>query len=195
MARPKIRSIGAVLAAVGGVAATLLLSPASATAAYSVAGTVSVNAGTVALRAGGSVSAAQVGAVRNKAKLAIACQVNGDTVKGKVRKTNKWDLLTNGQYISDAFVKRNTRTKIEACPPPAVISPTSGDPMAVRELDGVQPGTWVVPVPKVAIGGFRTPERPQHDGVDLGQARNTPIRTIADGTVVTVRCNASDPDL
>jgi murein DD-endopeptidase MepM/ murein hydrolase activator NlpD len=192
MARPKIRAIGAIATAIGGVAATLLIGPTSATAAYSVAGTVSVGKGEVALRAGASLAAAKVGALRNKAKISIVCQVTGDLVKGKVRKTNKWDLLTNGQYVTDAFVKRNTRTKISVCPPPATITQT-GDPMAVAELDGVRPGSWVIPVPKVAIGGFRTVERPQHDGVDLGHVRNTPIHTIADGTVVTVRCNASTP--
>jgi murein DD-endopeptidase MepM/ murein hydrolase activator NlpD len=195
MGRPTLRGISTIAVALGGVAAILLTGPAAATAASSVPGTVSVK-GSVALRANPSSTAVQVGNLKNKAKLNIACQVVGDTVKGKVRKTDKWDLLTNGQYVSDAFIKRNTRIKVAICPPPATVPtlPAAADPNAMPELDGVAPpGTWTIPVPKTIIGGFRTVARPQHDGVDLPHARETPIRSAADGVVVTVRCNASTP--
>src|SRR5919199_115787 len=110
MRRPQLRGICAFAMAVGSVGAILLTGPA-ATAASSVAGTVSVGSGGVAVRAGASTGAAKVGVLRNRAKVGIACQVAGDYVKGKVRKTNLWDRLTNGQYVSDGYVSRNTKTK------------------------------------------------------------------------------------
>jgi murein DD-endopeptidase MepM/ murein hydrolase activator NlpD len=188
------RGVCAVALAIGGMAVTLIGAPVSATAAGSVAGTVSVGKAGLALRAGASTTAAKLGGLKNKARVNIACQVNGDYVKGQVRKTNKWDRLTNGQYVSDAYIKRNTRTLVKACPPPAA-PPSATNPSIVAPPIDVPlvAGDWVPPVPKIAIGGFRTVARPEHDGVDLSHPRHTPIRTIADGTVVTVRCNASTP--
>ncbi|MET7398041.1 M23 family metallopeptidase [Dactylosporangium sp. NPDC005572] len=48
---------------------------------------------------------------------------------------------------------------------------------------------WVTPVHAPIVSGFRTAERPGHDGVDLGAARGTPIHVASSGTVVVVRCN------
>ncbi|MFI5916482.1 M23 family metallopeptidase [Dactylosporangium sp. NPDC051541] len=49
---------------------------------------------------------------------------------------------------------------------------------------------WVRPVDAPIVSPFRGPDRPTHDGVDLGAARGTPIRAAAAGLVITVRCNA-----
>lgn len=49
--------------------------------------------------------------------------------------------------------------------------------------------TWVAPVNAPVVSGFRTNERPSHDGVDLGAARGTPIHAASAGTVTVVRCN------
>jgi murein DD-endopeptidase MepM/ murein hydrolase activator NlpD len=50
---------------------------------------------------------------------------------------------------------------------------------------------WVRPVDAEIWGGFRSqnPYNPQHDGVDLGARRNSPIRAASAGTVVQVLCN------
>jgi murein DD-endopeptidase MepM/ murein hydrolase activator NlpD len=53
---------------------------------------------------------------------------------------------------------------------------------------------WVAPVDAAIVSGFRTSDRPGHDGVDLGAARGTAIRTAATGTVTVVRCNISPAD-
>jgi murein DD-endopeptidase MepM/ murein hydrolase activator NlpD len=50
---------------------------------------------------------------------------------------------------------------------------------------------WVQPVNAPIVSGFRTASRPDHDGVDLGAARGTPIRAASGGVVVRVRCNVN----
>lgn len=50
---------------------------------------------------------------------------------------------------------------------------------------------WVQPVHANIVSGFRTTERPSHDGVDLGAARGTTIVAAAAGTVIRVRCDIS----
>ena len=50
---------------------------------------------------------------------------------------------------------------------------------------------WTVPVPGAVGSGFRTAERPQHNGVDIGVAKGTPILATAAGRVLVARC---DPD-
>ncbi|THV35709.1 M23 family metallopeptidase [Glycomyces buryatensis] len=50
---------------------------------------------------------------------------------------------------------------------------------------------WTHPLPgHVVTGGFRTAERPTHQGVDLPAGSGTPILTAGPGEVVKVRCNA-----
>ena len=48
---------------------------------------------------------------------------------------------------------------------------------------------WTRPVMGTAGSGFRTADRPGHDGVDIIAARGTLIRAAAGGVVVRVRCN------
>jgi murein DD-endopeptidase MepM/ murein hydrolase activator NlpD len=50
---------------------------------------------------------------------------------------------------------------------------------------------WVRPVNAPVWGGFRAnnPSNPQHDGVDLGAQRDSPIRAASAGTIVTVLCD------
>ncbi|MGH8792127.1 MAG: peptidoglycan DD-metalloendopeptidase family protein, partial [Stackebrandtia sp.] len=52
-------------------------------------------------------------------------------------------------------------------------------------------GDWTHPLPGVPPGsGYRTAERPDHDGVDFSTAKGTPVLAAGAGTVVTVACNA-----
>jgi murein DD-endopeptidase MepM/ murein hydrolase activator NlpD len=64
------------------------------------------------------------------------------------------------------------------------------DPSATPLLDCAgAAGPWTQPVKAPIVSGFRTPERPTHNGVDLGASRGTPIHAAAAGTVTVVRCN------
>ncbi len=55
----------------------------------------------------------------------------------------------------------------------------------------LSPTGWVRPVDAPIWSAFRTVSRPDHDGVDLGADRGTPIRAASAGTVVRVRCDVS----
>jgi murein DD-endopeptidase MepM/ murein hydrolase activator NlpD len=55
----------------------------------------------------------------------------------------------------------------------------------------VAPGDWTEPVEAAVGSGFRSADRPGHDGVDFLAPRFAPIRAAAAGQVITVACNAS----
>lgn len=56
-------------------------------------------------------------------------------------------------------------------------------------------GEWVHPTPGAPLNsGWRTPERPRHNGVDLGAARGTAILAASAGEVTKVVCNAHTAD-
>jgi murein DD-endopeptidase MepM/ murein hydrolase activator NlpD len=50
------------------------------------------------------------------------------------------------------------------------------------------------PVPGGVVSGFRSAERPSHDGVDLVAGKGTTVRAAATGLVITVVCNAHRRD-
>jgi murein DD-endopeptidase MepM/ murein hydrolase activator NlpD len=56
----------------------------------------------------------------------------------------------------------------------------------------VGPLGWTQPVIAEIGSGFRTADRPSHDGVDLIVGKGTPIHAAASGVVTRVRCNAID---
>ncbi|GAA0908729.1 M23 family metallopeptidase [Virgisporangium aurantiacum] len=50
-------------------------------------------------------------------------------------------------------------------------------------------GTWTQPVRGPIVSGFRTANRPTHQGVDIGAPRGAVVRAASAGAVVRVRCD------
>jgi murein DD-endopeptidase MepM/ murein hydrolase activator NlpD len=50
---------------------------------------------------------------------------------------------------------------------------------------------WTVPVVGPITSGFRTPDRPTHNGVDIGVPKGTPIHAAAAGVVLVATCEAT----
>jgi murein DD-endopeptidase MepM/ murein hydrolase activator NlpD len=70
---------------------------------------------------------------------------------------------------------------------------------SLTDLRCVSPGEisasgWTVPVRAEIVSGFRTPERPTHNGVDLAVPKGTVVHAAAAGVVIRAKCNASAPD-
>ncbi|MDG4834173.1 M23 family metallopeptidase [Solwaraspora sp. WMMD1047] len=56
----------------------------------------------------------------------------------------------------------------------------------------VGPMGWTQPIIAEVGSGFRTADRPSHDGVDFSVGKGTAIHAAASGVVTRVRCNAID---
>jgi murein DD-endopeptidase MepM/ murein hydrolase activator NlpD len=161
------------------------LSLVTTTAPAAAAAQTSTVAGTGTAKTGGtplnmrttpSSTGAKIGSVANGGKVWIMCQVIAEHVDGTVRSTRIWDRLANNSWVSDAYIVR-AYYKIPVCSSSTTLPPAANG--------------WMLPVSAGLVSGFRTETRPSHDGVDLGAARNTPIRAAAGGTVIRVVCNVS----
>jgi murein DD-endopeptidase MepM/ murein hydrolase activator NlpD len=160
--------------AVAGLAGSVLLGSADPAMAATPGVGIATTGGTALnVRAGVTASTTLIGTVANGGRVPVACFVYGQTIHGTVRSTRVWDRLTTGGYVSDAYVRRTFTPPY--CP----------------SLGTASTGAYTLPVPQGVISGFRTPQRPTHDGVDLGAPRFTAIHAVAAGRVITVKCNAS----
>ena len=177
--RHQRRSTLVVLAVASVLGSIIGGAPAVAAVPPVAAGTVKTGGTPLNMRLGATSASTLVRGVPNGSRVGIACQVLGQTVSGTVRTTRVWDRLTNNYYVSDAYIVRanvpiptcSTSTTVVAPPVPA--------------------GAWMLPVVAGLVSGYRTADRPTHDGVDLGATRNTPIQAAAAGTVIRVVCNVS----
>jgi murein DD-endopeptidase MepM/ murein hydrolase activator NlpD len=77
-------------------------------------------------------------------------------------------------------------------PPPPVAAPNNGGCASNCAPPPIPASGWVRPVDAPIWQGFRPASNPNHEGVDLGAARGTPIRAASAGTVYIVRCDISD---
>jgi uncharacterized protein YraI len=96
-----------VLAAGAGLAG----SPAAAQAA-GISATIDVHS-ELKVRSAPSWSASVVGTLKDGRKVSVDCAVTGQKVSGKVRTTTQWDRLTDGRYVSHAYVR--TSAAVPAC--------------------------------------------------------------------------------
>jgi murein DD-endopeptidase MepM/ murein hydrolase activator NlpD len=175
------RRIAATFLAAAGLFTGALAATAPAAAAVKVAGIGTAKTGGTALnmRLTPAAAGTLAGTVPNGGKLSIVCQVRAETISGTVRTTNLWDKLANNYWVADAYVARAV-FPIPTCPKTSTTTPA---PVVSK--------AWTQPVAASIVSGFHTPTRPTHDGVDLGAARNTPIKAAHGGTVIRVVCNAS----
>ncbi|MGX6607795.1 M23 family metallopeptidase [Micromonosporaceae bacterium Da 78-11] len=173
--RHRRRAALALFSAAGLLGGVLPLTSPAAAGLVAGTGTAKTGGTVLNMRRTPSSAGELAGSVANGGKVWIMCQVLGVQVTGTVRTTTLWDRLANNTYVSDGYVQRGT------FPIPACAAPVAA----------VTPGAWQLPVAAGLVSGFRTVERPGHDGVDLGAARNTPILAAAAGTVIRVVCNVS----
>src|SRR2546430_16370123 len=88
-----------------------------ATAAPPSGASVATGGGSLNLRTAPTSLSERRGGVANGTPLAITCRVDGQQVRGYVRRTDQWDLLSNGLYVTDAYVRRSTTPPV--CPSPS----------------------------------------------------------------------------
>jgi murein DD-endopeptidase MepM/ murein hydrolase activator NlpD len=70
---------------------------------------------------------------------------------------------------------------------------------SLTSLRCVNPGEisasgWTVPVRAEIVSGFRTADRPNHNGVDLAVPKGTVVHAASAGVVITAKCNAKSPN-
>lgn len=64
------------------------------------------------VRNGPHGTATAVGLADEDAQVPIVCQTTGDSVSGSVKKTNLWDELATGYYVSDAYVDTGSSKQV-----------------------------------------------------------------------------------
>jgi murein DD-endopeptidase MepM/ murein hydrolase activator NlpD len=84
----------------------------------------------------------------------------------------------------DAYAKHEARAT-------AIVKAYTGGALPDCNPVSVSADGWTRPVPGEVVSGFRTPDRPTHDGIDIAAPRGTVIRAASAGTVVTVLCNVA----
>lgn len=94
-----------------------------------VTGRVRTGDGAVNVRSGPSVANAVVRKAPDGTTVRIACAVRGAKVKGTVRTSDQWDRLTDGRYISHAYVISGA---VRACP---AVTPAPTTPAPVLTPD------------------------------------------------------------
>lgn len=86
----------------------------------------------------------------------------------------------------DAYAKWETDATV-------LVGLTAGPSGSAAPITGEQcisVAGWMKPVAGPVVSGFRTGDRPTHDGVDIAAAKQTPIHAAASGVVLRVECNA-----
>ena len=129
------------------------------------AGTVTATvSGPLNVRSGPTTQSQKVGRIPNNGTIAIACQTSGRWISGDVRSTAQWDKLTNGTYVSHAYVR--TTASIPSCS--AASTPAPGGVTAT-----------------VSTGGGRLNVR------SAPTARASWVGSLANGSTTTVVCSVT----
>ncbi|WP_018791326.1 M23 family metallopeptidase [Salinispora arenicola] len=82
----------------------------------------------------------------------------------------------------DAYAKHEPRAS-------ATVAAYAGGTLPTCDGGPIAPSGWGRPVAGTVGSGFRTSDRPGHDGVDIMAPKGTVLRAASAGVVVRVRCN------
>ena len=110
-----------------------------ATTAYKT-GKVRSADGRVNLRSAPSTSAPIKGSLVSGAGVNLVCGVVGELVNGTVRSTTQWNRLTDGTYISHAYVSVPTLTLCKGASPPTATPSMTNDQFIAAAVPGAQLG-------------------------------------------------------
>jgi flagellar protein FlgJ len=106
-----------------------------------IIGTVQSVDGRVNVRAAASTTAKRIGSVADGDKVSLVCGVVGDLVDGTVRSTTQWNRMSNGNYISHAYVVTPTLHLCPgASPPPKSSTSLTPAQFIAAALPGAQRG-------------------------------------------------------
>ncbi|GAA2605451.1 hypothetical protein GCM10010399_40590 [Dactylosporangium fulvum] len=79
------------------------------------------------VRAGAAVWTAQLRTLPHGSPVTIVCQVRGQLInQGSVRVTDQWDRLSDGSYVSDAWIRRPQQALPPCDTAPAAAAPAAG---------------------------------------------------------------------
>ena len=176
MNRPRYRWVRSLLVISTFSATIFTLLGIPANAAAPILGTITAGGNGLSIRTGPTTLASRIGTLRTGTTIALACYVPGQAVTGRERSTNRWDRLSDGTYLSDAYVRRSG--SVAPCDNSA---PAPNNPVYPPIIGGTPVGRWYAPVPYETAQGYRTGERPRHDGEDFMAPRGTAIRAAAAG--------------
>src|SRR2546423_3502452 len=84
----------------------------------------------------------------------------------------------------DAYAKHEARAT-------DIVKAYTGGTLPACDPVAVSAAGWTRPAPGPIVSGFRTPDRPEHDRIDIGAPRGTVVRAASAGVVVTVLCNVA----
>jgi murein DD-endopeptidase MepM/ murein hydrolase activator NlpD len=185
MARPLTRGLRTAAVATSAAATILLTGGAPAFAATSVVGTVETGGDALNVRSYATTAAPIVATIPNGGTVTLLCQMTGQTVQGRGRTSNLWNRTSDGRWVTDVYVRHAAIAPCTIPLPPITSAPAASAPVAASG--------WTIPVPNKPGQRFRPASNPSHDGVDIMEPRNTPIRAASAGKVVTVTCNTSGP--
>lgn len=73
----------------------------------------------------------------------------------------------------------------------AIVTALAGGSLTDCAPGSVSAHGWTRPIPGPVGSGYRTTDRPDHDGVDIAAPKGTVIRAASSGAVVTVLCNVA----
>lgn len=73
----------------------------------------------------------------------------------------------------------------------ALVTTIAGGAITCVAAGQISASGWTKPVNGEFTSGFRTPDRPTHNGVDVAAPKGTPIFAASTGVVISVRCDSA----